>query len=79
MGDCNNCGVHTLKLCPLELETTTIIHWWSIGFEVVGHNEDGRDRKVFKVEYHNTHPSELFAYLKPCLRAFLFHNFIFRW
>jgi hypothetical protein len=36
MGDYKNYGVHTLKLCPFELEITTIIHWQKIRYEVVG-------------------------------------------
>jgi hypothetical protein len=67
------------KLCPFELEIDRTIHWRNIGYEVVGHNEDGRDKKASRVEYHDTHPSELFEYLKPCLKDFVFHNFISRW
>jgi hypothetical protein len=54
MGDYNNCGVHTLKLWPFELEIDRIIHWQSIGYEVVRHNRDGRDMKASRVEYHDT-------------------------
>jgi hypothetical protein len=31
------------------------------------------------MQYHDTQPSELFEYLKPYLKDFLFHNFISRW
>jgi hypothetical protein len=48
-------------------------------YKVVGQNEDGKDRKASKVEYHDTHPSELIEYLKPHLKAFVLHNFISKW
>jgi hypothetical protein len=48
-------------------------------YKVVGQNEDGKDRKVYKVEYHDTHPNELIEYLKPHLKAFVLHKFIYKW
>jgi hypothetical protein len=27
MGDCNSCGIHTLKLWPFELKIDKTIHW----------------------------------------------------
>jgi hypothetical protein len=51
MGDYNSCGVHTLKLCPFELEIDRTIHWRNIGYEVVGQIENGRGRKASQVEY----------------------------
>lgn len=80
MSDYNHCGVHILKLYTFELQTNKVIHWQNIRQEVVGQNEDGnQDMKASKVEYHDTHPSELIKYLKPHLKAFVLHNFISRW
>jgi hypothetical protein len=79
MGDCNHCGIHTLKLYPIELQTYKVIRWQNIGYKVVGQNEDCKDKKASKVEYHDIHPSELIEYLKPHLKAFVLHNFISRW
>lgn len=79
MGEYNHCGIHTLKLYPIELQTNKVIHQQNIGYEVVGQNKDGKDRKASKVEHHDTHPSKLIQYLKPQLKAVVFHNFIFRW
>lgn len=79
MGECSHCGVHTLKVCPNELEIDQIIHKQNIGYKIVGQIKDGRDQKASKVEYHDTHSSELIQYLKPHLKAFVFHNFISRW
>jgi len=78
MGDYNQYGVHTLKFFVVELQIDKVIHWQSIRYKVVGQNEDGKDRKASRVEYHNTHPSELIKYLKPHLKAFVLHNFISR-
>jgi hypothetical protein len=48
-------------------------------YEVVGHNEDSKDKKASRMEYRDTHPVELIEYLKPCLKTFVLHNFISRW
>jgi hypothetical protein len=78
MGDYNHCGVHTLKLYPIEFQTNKVIHWQSIGTKLLGKMKMVRT-KASKVEYHDTHPSELIEYLKPHLKAFVLHNFISKW
>ncbi len=47
----------TLSLCPIELITNDLIKWCSIGYEVVGHIEEGREKKTPKVEYHDVENS----------------------
>jgi hypothetical protein len=56
-----------------------LISWRSIGYEVVGHIEDGKEKKASKLEYHKTPPLDLINYLKPCLKEYVFHNYMARW
>jgi hypothetical protein len=51
----------------------------SLGYEVIGHIEEGKEKKASKVEFHVTPPRELIAYLKPCLKQFVLHKFLARW
>ena len=51
LGECLHCGVDTLKICPLELECTQLVPWKSIGYEIIGQGEDGREKKSPKVMY----------------------------
>ncbi len=46
---------------------------------VVGKNNVGQNKKMSKVEYKESHPSELIAYLKPQLGDFTVHNYVFKW
>lgn len=41
-GECACCGWKSLRLCPWELNTDNFIKWCSIGYEVVGHIEEGK-------------------------------------
>jgi hypothetical protein len=60
LGEYSHCGANTLKICPIELKSTDIVPWKSIGSEIVGQTEDGKDKKVPKVVYNETMPKELF-------------------
>lgn len=75
LGDCSHCGVDTLKICPIEANSDRMIKWKSIGQEVVGYTEEGKEKKAACVEYHETQPHALIDYLKPCLKTFILHNY----
>ncbi len=78
-GNYLKCGVKNLKICPRELQCDKLINWKSIGYEMVGKIDDGKDKKAQKVEYHETQPQELLQYLTPCLKEFILHNYVYRW
>jgi hypothetical protein len=71
--------VKLLPLYPNEWQSNALIQWSSIGFEVVGHTEEGKEKKASKVEFHETPPIELISYLKLQLKMFILHNFLARW
>jgi YesN/AraC family two-component response regulator len=43
-----------LKIFPEELQFDKLINWKSIGYEMVGKANDGKEKKAQKVEYHET-------------------------
>jgi len=45
-----------IPLCPSELNFDAPIQWRSIGYEVVGHNKDRKEKKAHKIEFHETPP-----------------------
>jgi hypothetical protein len=79
LGECPHCGVDTLKICPVELECTQLLPWKSIGYEIIGQGEDGREKKSPKVMYNETALMEFFRYLKPKLKAFIRHKYFTQW
>ncbi len=79
MGDYACCGVKSFPLCPSELSFDALIQWCSIGYEVVGHNEDGKEKKAPKIEFCEMPPRELIFYLKPKLEKVVLHNLLARW
>jgi hypothetical protein len=69
-------GWQNIHYVQLSLQQMT----WSSGralasYEVVGHIEEGKEKNASKVEFHATPLRELIAYLKPCLKQFVLHNF----
>ena len=79
MGNCVDCGLQLLRVCPLELSSEKMVKWKSIGYKTVGTTEEGNPRKASMLEYRETVPRELIEYLKPKLRAFVLHNYIASW
>jgi hypothetical protein len=77
--DCLECGVSSFKKIPQDLQYENLIHWKSTRYEVVGKIDVGKNKKVHKVEYHETQPKELLKYLNPHLKEFVLHNYVFRW
>ncbi len=65
-----------MHICPKELISIQLFQWKNIGYEVVGNIDDGRDKKAYKLEYHESHLVALLEYLKPHLKEFILHNYI---
>ncbi len=45
-GDCLDCEINNFKICLEELQSPKLIQWKSIGYKVVGHIDDGREKKA---------------------------------
>jgi hypothetical protein len=41
MGNCIDCGIELLRVCPLELASEKKIKWKTIGYKVVGTTDEG--------------------------------------
>jgi hypothetical protein len=52
--------------------------WHKINYVVVGKTNDGRDKKVSRIEYCETRLNDLIEYLKPKLEVVI-HNFTSKW
>ncbi len=46
---------------------------------MVGRTDEGKEKKVFKVDWKETIPTDLIKYLKPKLQFFIIHNYIANW
>jgi hypothetical protein len=46
LGNYPDCGIQMSKICFQELLLRYLIKWKSIGYEVVGQSEEGKDKKV---------------------------------
>ena len=79
LGECLDCGLQLLRVCPLEESTDQLVKWKSIGYKVVGTTADGNPKKVVTMEYRESPPRELIAYLKSKLQAFVLQNYIATW
>jgi hypothetical protein len=79
LGECVECGVNLLRVCPFEMSSVNLVKWKSIGYKVVGTTEEGNQRKASTLEYRETTPCELIEYLKPRLQAFVLHNYVASW
>jgi hypothetical protein len=68
--------IQTLNMCPKNISSEKLVKWRSIGYDVVGHTLDGKEKKVPKVFYHDTPPRKLVSYLKMGLQFVVTHNFV---
>jgi hypothetical protein len=59
LGECVECGVNLLRVCPSEMSSEKLVKWKSIGYKVVGTTEEGNQRKALTLEYQETTPREL--------------------
>lgn len=82
MGDCENCGVDTLKLCPQELSEAEEpkLRWKQFSYVQIGMDrETGKPKKRLQEVYQETSPVQFINYMKPKVEAFIKHNFIANW
>lgn len=79
MGNCADCGIELLRVCPLELASEKKMKWKTIGFKVVGTTDEGHPRKAATLEYRETVPREFHDHLKSKLMSFVLHNFVASW
>jgi hypothetical protein len=79
LGECPRCRVDFLNLCPSELNTDQVVQWQSIGYEVVGQYPNEQEKKVPRIKYNESNPTELVDYLKPKLQSFIKHNYVAHW
>jgi hypothetical protein len=79
LGDCCNCGVDSFKICLEAVQFDKLVSWKSIGYEVVGFINEGKEKKASKLEYKETLAHDFIQYMKPRLKEFVLHNYITRW
>jgi hypothetical protein len=45
-GDCLDCEINNFKICLKQLQSPKLIQWKNVGYKVVGHTNDGREKKA---------------------------------
>jgi hypothetical protein len=68
--------IKKLKIFPKKIYSEKLEKWRSIGYDVVGHTLNGKEKKVPKVCYHDIPPRKLVSYLKLSLQFVVTHNFV---
>jgi len=81
MGNCDDCGVKLLNLCPLEMSTEggTTITWKCFEKFEVGVTSTGEVRKRLSEVHKDTKPGIFIRYLQSKVKVFVKHNFIANW
>ena len=79
-GECNNCGVDFLPVCPIEEEgsSSKLIKWKHFSMETIT-TRKGYEKKKLQLVYEETTSDKLVSYLKPKLQAFARHSFVAKW
>jgi hypothetical protein len=79
-GNCVNCGVDFLPLCPIEEEgsSSSLVKWKHFAMETIT-TKTGLQRKKLQLVYEETTSDKLVSYLKPKLKTFVRHNFVAKW
>ena len=79
-GDCLNCGVDILPLCPIEEDglSQTTVRWKHYEMQSIT-TRKGLQRKKLQLIYKDTTSHELVQYLKPKLQFFVRHSFVAKW
>ncbi len=80
MGECNLCGIKTLKIRPIkQVQSTWTMQWQIYVKVVVGQKDNGDARKVIQFQYMDNGTPKFMDYLCPRLKNFVTHNFIAKW
>lgn len=71
------CKLHvsTLEIYPFELNSNRLVAWQITNY-VIGKNNDGQNKKVFKVECGETKLNMLIKNIKPIFQEFIIQKFI---
>jgi hypothetical protein len=79
-GDCDNCGVDFLHVCPFEEEGIEkhIIKWKHFAMEKII-TKKGEERKKLQLVYKETTSDQFLSYSKPKLQEFVRHSFVAKW
>lgn len=79
-GECVNCGVDFLPICPIEEEgpSTKLVKWKHFSLQTIT-TKKGLERKKLQLVYKETTSDQLLSYLKPKLQAFSRHSFVAKW
>lgn len=81
MGDCPDCGVKLLKLCPFELSSGggVTVAWKCFENLEVGSTSNGEVRKRITEVHKQTEPGVFVRYLQSKVKVFIKHNFVASW
>ena len=79
-GECENCGVDYLPVCPVEEDgsSSLMVNWKRYEMKEII-TKKGLQRKKLCLTYKTTSSAEFLDYLKPKLQFFIQHNFVARW
>jgi len=79
-GECIDCSVDFLSICPMEEEgsTTALVKWRHFSLETIT-TKKGLEKKKLQLVYKETTSNELVRYLKPKLQAFARHTLVAKW
>jgi hypothetical protein len=50
LGERTNCGVKSLKICLVKLNSSRLVTWWKFNYVIVGKTNDNHDKKISRVE-----------------------------
>ncbi len=81
LGECHNCGVDKLPLCPNEVigNSNYKVSWRCFEIGVVRQSKDGQPRKRIREVFKETSTTKFLTYLKLNLQKFIKHNFVVSW
>jgi hypothetical protein len=79
-GECDNCGVDFLPVCPIKEEgsASKLVKWKHFSMETIT-TRKGQKRKKLQLVYKETTFNKLVSYLKPKLQGFARHTFVAKW
>jgi hypothetical protein len=80
MGECNLCGIKTLKIYPNEqVQSTQTMQWQRYVKVVVEQKDNGDVCKVTQLQYMDIGTPKFLDYLHLRLKDFVTHNFTTKW
>jgi hypothetical protein len=79
-GKCLDCGTNMLMTCPFKEDKHLALHmqWKCYELMVHGKTRVGKDNKVLQLRYKETTTKMFLDYLRPKLKRFVLHNYVFK-